>query len=913
MIESPHEIMATENYPRLAMVKPVFTATAYNSYYNFYYCIKSGNCKPDDAHSYLTHSVINSWSTSTNAKSFITQLKDEGYPADRISIISDIDVHQNNLYDKTGSPKYDSIVFFHSEYISKPEYHNTINFIKSGGNVVILNGNAFFGIVDYDQTSNNLHLVEAHNKRYDGENGTNAGIYRRFVSGIEGDEHFNWFGSRYCAFNKGSTSGAKFVNTTSNNHPVAELMINAGIEVMASSYNSHEENCLITSNAHIIAEWKTSFDQNARGIKIYEMLPLGPIGGSIIHFGFFGTDILYRSSSARKTFVTVVKHQTGYFDLPWIRYPIDGASYNHPIRIDYTAGWNTTIFVDRTRVNLHRFDLLNLAEGSHNLSIVFRRDSTNYTRTVLFDIDQTNPEIDVISDYNSSSNTIEHLAFNTTDRSPEQLFVSFWDYNTSLLTVRRVEWKNDQFTGLNLTDRLSTMENGTWIFRIEAVDSAGNTNQTWYQFDKGKSSLNYKMSDPVIRQLNQTTAIVSIKKLQDDEEFNIEPQLQLMQNYSFNWTTFSMRQNATHRFVYVNKTTDSFWYRISVNVNNSWHRYFRPMRTFYWDSQVVKFDQLDLNYQNSTFSYNISIQSELKSNWNYSILITDQQGFQQQYHYIGNTSLNGTIQLEYGLYRIQVLVDNNQTHLTYQRQIGKPVEATPYKMAIPTEQIDNNVVYLEFNDYDNFSVFVNVTINHNQHQFFNRKHTQAIKITNALDIVVVTLSFYDFQGNLIRQILFEVNMVITTPTLQVNSSLVQSYVSRNFSILWNISADTSYDYSILIDDVVLQQDQTNKSRIVMSFNITTPGVYTLKLMIQDKFNQSVSIETELVIASEPYHTTPITDQLASDFSINHRRIQSHSKNLVTPIPDSFNTVTTGIILGSLLLISTTILVIRRRN
>jgi hypothetical protein len=256
-------------YPTIGFVKPVFTATAYSGYYA---CYGSSTNYKNCFH----RTVVNSWSTSSGATSFISGLISDGYPSDKLHTISDITVHNGEILDDNGRPKYDTIVFFHNEYVTLQEYHNMINYIKAGGNVIILNGNAFFGEVIYDSSTNRLKLVSGHGWNFDGENGTRADVYKsRFRNGIYNNEHQEWFGSKYTAFNLGPTSGAYFRIDTVNPHPIALEMQRNGISVMSPTYRSHEENSMITQNAHIIADWKTSFTQQDRGIKMYELLPEG--------------------------------------------------------------------------------------------------------------------------------------------------------------------------------------------------------------------------------------------------------------------------------------------------------------------------------------------------------------------------------------------------------------------------------------------------------------------------------------------------------------------------------------------------------------------------------------------------------------------------------------------------------------
>ena len=84
-----------DTYPKIAFVRPDFTNTAYsdNAFYSFY------DNPSLDPTKFLTKQVVSGWGILDHASDFISALKQDGYPNDDISIISDVDVHNNKLYD----------------------------------------------------------------------------------------------------------------------------------------------------------------------------------------------------------------------------------------------------------------------------------------------------------------------------------------------------------------------------------------------------------------------------------------------------------------------------------------------------------------------------------------------------------------------------------------------------------------------------------------------------------------------------------------------------------------------------------------------------------------------------------------------------------------------------------------------
>lgn len=172
------DLSINQNYPLVAMVKPVFTAAAYAGYYTCF--AGSTNYK-----TCFDQPILDGWAHSSGAVPFMDALIREGYPSENIKVINDITVHNGDIFDSLGRPIYSTLVFFHNEYVTLREYHNMVNFMKAGGNVIILNGNAFFAEVIYDSATNYVKLVSGHLWNFDGENGSLADVYKsRFRNGI---------------------------------------------------------------------------------------------------------------------------------------------------------------------------------------------------------------------------------------------------------------------------------------------------------------------------------------------------------------------------------------------------------------------------------------------------------------------------------------------------------------------------------------------------------------------------------------------------------------------------------------------------------------------------------------------------------------------------------------------------------
>lgn len=584
------------NYPLIAFVKPVFTSAAYNGFYNFY-LTPTGNPQH-----YLIQKVPDTWEESDNAPNFISALIRDGYPSSRLVTISDIDVHFGRLFNNNGTPKYDILVFFQSEYVTMDEYQNAINFVKTGGNIIVLSGNAFYAEIDYNTTANTATLIYGHNWQFDGHTAISANNWRFWGTAVD-TEHFNWLGSKFSLYNAGPTSGAYFHVNSTNPHPIAVEMLQLGYPVMASYYSSYEDNTLITKNAHIIADWKTSFKQPDYGMKVYETFPDGPYGGSLIHFGFFGNEILSSDYASQLAFMVAVNHQMGYYKDPWIRYPMDGAVLNGDLILDYTNFWQTDILLNGISLGYlpPKTDLGRLPEGEYNLTIIFKTFSGSITRSIHFSIDRTPPIITVNTGSNSSlllTYPRQPIQITSYDLHPSFLRI---DANSGItpnyLSTIPVQKQQNLFksfiiypnnSGSFMTYNLTfPFTNGTWFFKITAFDTAGNIETYLFNVSINTFSNITGIIQPVITKINETTAYVIIPRVQP----SYHAFLQTTGDSGQTWKTIPFINNPANpneSIAYLVKDPNSprIWFRIGIQ-NTTILTYIPYIRTYQWDNAVI--------------------------------------------------------------------------------------------------------------------------------------------------------------------------------------------------------------------------------------------------------------------------------------------------------------------------------------
>ena len=195
---------------KAALIEPTFTYAAYQngSFYNFY-----------KKYSHLL------WDDDRNITSITTDLdllKDRPIPHgpfpfylhpeyndipyidyfnvllqhikknfDFISKITDVEVHEGNIFQNNGKNAYDVLFLFHSEYVTQSEYNNLKKFVSNGGTIVFTEANTLYAEVSYNKSSDSISLVNGHDWKFDGKSVTN-GKSERWL-----DENKEWMGSNF--------------------------------------------------------------------------------------------------------------------------------------------------------------------------------------------------------------------------------------------------------------------------------------------------------------------------------------------------------------------------------------------------------------------------------------------------------------------------------------------------------------------------------------------------------------------------------------------------------------------------------------------------------------------------------------------------------------------------------------------
>ena len=281
---------------RVALVMPVFTSTPYSQYmqgsfYAFYhkYASQDGNITTDL--DWLSTSVASGlklssgWGNSFPLYEFLnsTASRNCGLVMGRnLHVVSDINVTQGALSSDNCLAKFDAVVVGFSEYVTKGEYTQFVNFVSHGGKLVLMSSDAFQVMVDYNRTTGKETYVSGHGFAFNGKSAWRSSARPFDIS--------SFIGSVDCCFRNGNYSGA-IVNAT--NTIGAKLGASFGNTVF-KSYIPHEENS-VTNRSHtsIIA----TFQRGTGPLVAAYVHQYGK--GEVVCLCVFGDDIILSDSSAQ--------------------------------------------------------------------------------------------------------------------------------------------------------------------------------------------------------------------------------------------------------------------------------------------------------------------------------------------------------------------------------------------------------------------------------------------------------------------------------------------------------------------------------------------------------------------------------------------------------------------------------------
>jgi hypothetical protein len=297
----PQELFQTKgSNEKIAFIEPVFTTTAYSSFYAFYAKYRKvppGENVTKDLN-LLNTTIQMGWGHSTSLYLLLkSNLAAKGglLLGKNAFILTDIDVDRGKLFSPTnGSRLFDAAVIGFSEYVTKAEYLAFERFVATGGLLVILSATTFLAQVAYYPDASKVALIGGNTWYFNGYSAWKGPL------GMWNRDNTNWVGSNYGLFyasEKYSISGA--IANTSN--PYGWELYSLFGSRLFTDYTPHEENLVTNSSDKIIALWNLK-GYNAT-VAVYEH-DFGK--GRVIHFGVFGTDILMNDNEMQFFLLSVL-------------------------------------------------------------------------------------------------------------------------------------------------------------------------------------------------------------------------------------------------------------------------------------------------------------------------------------------------------------------------------------------------------------------------------------------------------------------------------------------------------------------------------------------------------------------------------------------------------------------------------
>jgi hypothetical protein len=196
------KINARQRAVDIAIVQATFTEAAYDkSFYMFYETYKAEENKTSTSPNTTKYTdlLLSKLDQDPKTWSALIQIADHLKwltPKSSIDILTDKDVHSGTLlFSNNGTNLYDVIMLEHQEYVTQQEYNNLKKFVSNGGLLFLLNGNVFYGEVEYQNNTDTIRLVKGHGIASNGETAWKS-VKERWK-----EETSEWTGGNYkCCF-----------------------------------------------------------------------------------------------------------------------------------------------------------------------------------------------------------------------------------------------------------------------------------------------------------------------------------------------------------------------------------------------------------------------------------------------------------------------------------------------------------------------------------------------------------------------------------------------------------------------------------------------------------------------------------------------------------------------------------------
>jgi hypothetical protein len=285
---------------RVAVVKPVFTATAYSSFYDFYRLharTPNGTLILKDLR-LLNTTLVDSWGWSDGLQSFLSSRAAVQYGltmGKNLSVLSDIDVSGGALFNADGASNYDVLILGFTEYVTSQQYLAYKHFVAAGGTIIFMDGGNFLAEVKFNPQTQHLALLSGHSWGFDGEKAWRDKFARWSA------ENTDWVGSNYCRPGIGNHHEGAFL---AGDNPIAQALRDRFGPRVFTSYGGHEENCVTNmSGTVILARWSQTNTDSHRVVAAYLHHYLK---GTVVHLGVMGSDVVPFDKSVQEFLIASI-------------------------------------------------------------------------------------------------------------------------------------------------------------------------------------------------------------------------------------------------------------------------------------------------------------------------------------------------------------------------------------------------------------------------------------------------------------------------------------------------------------------------------------------------------------------------------------------------------------------------------
>jgi hypothetical protein len=272
---------------RIALINPTFTSAAYNN--SFYVFYKKHSNTPYGVNVTSDLNLLSSRVTNnkkellSSVSSMIYLLKNVKWVTSQpnITLLTDADLDKGTIFENNngggnsvshdnnsatsnnGINAYDVIILGHQEYVTQKEYDNLRQFVRSGGTMIILDGNVFYVEVEYDRNTQTVTLVKGHSWGFNGKSAW------RSVSERWAKETSEWVGSNYLCY----SCGIKFTNNP-------------------FKYMHHEEQYITNPHDIILMNYNASLSDPIQTRPVIATYELNYQKGRVIALGIYSDDII---------------------------------------------------------------------------------------------------------------------------------------------------------------------------------------------------------------------------------------------------------------------------------------------------------------------------------------------------------------------------------------------------------------------------------------------------------------------------------------------------------------------------------------------------------------------------------------------------------------------------------------------